>query len=291
MWPAQRRIVSPRWPDEIEYTEKYCDDLYEYRHVVLCKPVAKEMFKLTGFKRLLKESEWRRLGVQQGDGWAHYEIHRPEPHILLFRRPLAIDRKVAVRINKERALCQCKHECITLPPTETAYSDKYYDDVYEYRHVILPERMVDQMRKLTEGNRLLEDSEWRALGVQQSGGWVHCGCEIHEPGLHTLLFRRPVGTDPKHGLKGSTRKVFMLEVFPKKVNECDITCTGISGDIITFTMPRSNSMMELMATIADSIKFPRELLSLVLPDGTCVDEPNCCMPLENALLEARSQHG
>ena len=26
--------------------------------------------------------------VTQSRGWAHYEVHKPEPHILLFRRPL-----------------------------------------------------------------------------------------------------------------------------------------------------------------------------------------------------------
>ena len=35
--------------------------------------------------RLLSESEWRGLGVQQSRGWVHYAIHRPEPHIMLFR--------------------------------------------------------------------------------------------------------------------------------------------------------------------------------------------------------------
>ena len=41
--------------------------------------------------KLLTEQEWRALGVQQSRGWVHYEIHRPEPHILLFRRPLGTD--------------------------------------------------------------------------------------------------------------------------------------------------------------------------------------------------------
>ena len=41
--------------------------------------------------RLLSEAEWRGLGVQQSRGWSHYEMHRPEPHILLFRRPLGTD--------------------------------------------------------------------------------------------------------------------------------------------------------------------------------------------------------
>lgn len=31
------------------------------------------------------QNEWRGLGVQQSRGWEHYAIHRPEPHIMLFR--------------------------------------------------------------------------------------------------------------------------------------------------------------------------------------------------------------
>ena len=38
--------------------------------------------------RLMTEHEWRGIGVQQSRGWEHYGYHRPEPHILLFRRPL-----------------------------------------------------------------------------------------------------------------------------------------------------------------------------------------------------------
>jgi len=41
--------------------------------------------------KLLAEEEWRRLGVQQSRGWEHYAVHRPEPHILLFRRLLGTD--------------------------------------------------------------------------------------------------------------------------------------------------------------------------------------------------------
>lgn len=33
------------------------------------------------------QNEWRQLGVQQSRGWVHYAIHRPEPHIMLFRFP------------------------------------------------------------------------------------------------------------------------------------------------------------------------------------------------------------
>ena len=56
-------------------------------HVILPKHVAKNAPK----GRLLSESEWRGLGVQQSRGWVHYAIHRPEPHILLFRRPQGTD--------------------------------------------------------------------------------------------------------------------------------------------------------------------------------------------------------
>ena len=77
----------PHFPNEIEYSEKYCDEIYEYRHVHLPKNV----FKMMPRGRLLTESEWRALNVQQSRGWGHYEIHKPEPHILLFRRPLGTD--------------------------------------------------------------------------------------------------------------------------------------------------------------------------------------------------------
>ena len=77
----------PHFPDEIEYSEKYNDDSFEYRHVMLPKPIFKKMPR----NRLLTENEWRSLGVQQSRGWVHYEIHRPEPHILLFRRPMGTD--------------------------------------------------------------------------------------------------------------------------------------------------------------------------------------------------------
>lgn len=77
----------PHYTDEIEYSEKYNDDIFEFRHVLLPKNVYKGISK----GKLLSENEWRAIGVQQSRGWVHYEIHRPEPHILLFRRPLGTD--------------------------------------------------------------------------------------------------------------------------------------------------------------------------------------------------------
>jgi len=82
---------------DIEYSEKYEDDHFEYRHVKIPKELAKEVVKLTDKvpndprPRLLTEAEWRNLGVQQSRGWQHYLIHKPERHILLFRRPRGTD--------------------------------------------------------------------------------------------------------------------------------------------------------------------------------------------------------
>uniref|UniRef100_A0A452HDR0 Cyclin-dependent kinases regulatory subunit n=1 Tax=Gopherus agassizii TaxID=38772 RepID=A0A452HDR0_9SAUR len=69
---------------QIYYSDKYDDEEFEYRHVMLPKDIA----KLVPKTHLMSESEWRNLGVQQSQGWVHYMIHEPEPHILLFRRPL-----------------------------------------------------------------------------------------------------------------------------------------------------------------------------------------------------------
>lgn len=49
-----------------------------------------ELAKQIPKNTLLTESEWRGYGVTQSRGWVHYAIHKPEPHILLFRRPLSM---------------------------------------------------------------------------------------------------------------------------------------------------------------------------------------------------------
>ncbi len=69
---------------QIDYSDKYQDGKYEYRHVIIPKDHAKSMPK----NRTLSEDEWRKMGIQQSRGWEHYACHKPEPHILLFRRPL-----------------------------------------------------------------------------------------------------------------------------------------------------------------------------------------------------------
>ncbi|KAK3671217.1 Cyclin-dependent kinases regulatory subunit (Cell division control protein cks1) [Recurvomyces mirabilis] len=98
--------------DSIHYSSRYNDDHCEYRHVQLPKAMLKKIPKdyfdgARGTLKLLWEDEWRGLGITQvGDflvkynnafsadiglqslGWEHYEVHEPEPHILLFKRPI-----------------------------------------------------------------------------------------------------------------------------------------------------------------------------------------------------------
>lgn len=45
-----------------------------------------------------------------------------------------------------------------------------------FRHVVLPKEMV----KLVPKTHLMSEVEWRAIGVQQSKGWVHY--MTHSPG-------------------------------------------------------------------------------------------------------------
>ena len=69
------------------------------------------------------------------------------------------------------------------------YSEKYGDDKFEYRHVILPKELAKNLPK----NRLLGETEWRGIGVQQSRGWQHYAATAPS---RTFAFRRPLGTDP-----------------------------------------------------------------------------------------------
>ncbi|KAJ3551778.1 hypothetical protein NM688_g4512 [Phlebia brevispora] len=91
------------WIEKIHYSERYSDDTYEYRHVILPKPlfkmIPKNFFNAdnSGTLRLLEEKEWRGIGITQSLGWEHYEVHAPEPHVLLFRRPKNFDEQLKRR--------------------------------------------------------------------------------------------------------------------------------------------------------------------------------------------------
>ncbi|EXJ78065.1 cyclin-dependent kinase regulatory subunit [Capronia epimyces CBS 606.96] len=76
--------------DSIGYSARYSDSEYEYRHVQLPKAMLKAIPRdyfdeAKGTLKLLWEEEWRGLGITQSLGWEHYEVHEPEPHILLFK--------------------------------------------------------------------------------------------------------------------------------------------------------------------------------------------------------------
>lgn len=81
---TQQQQQQQQMLGKIEYSEKYEDEYHEFRHVILPKELAGRV----PTNRLLSENEWRSIGIQQSRGWMHYATHKPEPHILLFRRPL-----------------------------------------------------------------------------------------------------------------------------------------------------------------------------------------------------------
>ncbi|XP_071053503.1 cyclin-dependent kinases regulatory subunit isoform X2 [Onthophagus taurus] len=66
------------------------------------------------------------------------------------------------------------------------YSDKYYDDEFEYRHVVLPKELV----KLVPKSHLMSEKEWRSIGVQQSKGWVHYMTHAPATGPKAALKKR-----------------------------------------------------------------------------------------------------
>ncbi|KAJ2159730.1 hypothetical protein GGF46_002809 [Coemansia sp. RSA 552] len=79
----QKTMDISKYAIEIFYSDRYSDDEYEYRHVSLPEGLRKYLPRPL---RLMKENEWRNLGVRQSPGWEHYMIHEPEPHVLLFKR-------------------------------------------------------------------------------------------------------------------------------------------------------------------------------------------------------------
>eukprot|EP01060_Flectonema_neradi_P040218 TRINITY_DN9083_c0_g1_i2.p1 TRINITY_DN9083_c0_g1~~TRINITY_DN9083_c0_g1_i2.p1 ORF type:complete len:106 (+),score=22.60 TRINITY_DN9083_c0_g1_i2:55-372(+) len=76
----EKQLIAA-YRERIRYSEKYCDDTHEYRHVIL----PKELKRLVP-NRIMSEAEWRGIGVQQSLGWEHYMVHSPEMHVLCFRR-------------------------------------------------------------------------------------------------------------------------------------------------------------------------------------------------------------
>ncbi|CAF3534004.1 unnamed protein product [Rotaria sordida] len=86
-----------------------------------------------------------------------------------------------------------------MPVKEIFYSETYKDDMYEYRHVILP----PEQAQLVPRTHLLTETEWRNLGLQMSAGWVHF--MLHNPDIlsKTTLLRTSNG-------RSEFRKLFFL---------------------------------------------------------------------------------
>eukprot|EP00929_Paragymnodinium_shiwhaense_P008067 TRINITY_DN111996_c0_g1_i1.p1 TRINITY_DN111996_c0_g1~~TRINITY_DN111996_c0_g1_i1.p1 ORF type:complete len:185 (-),score=33.10 TRINITY_DN111996_c0_g1_i1:153-707(-) len=80
--PPQEQVQA--WGEETDYSEKYCDDIYEYRRVT----VPRAMLQTLPQGRCMAESEWRAHGITMSRGWQHYDHHAPEANVLLFRRVL-----------------------------------------------------------------------------------------------------------------------------------------------------------------------------------------------------------
>jgi len=59
--------------------------------------------------KLLSEMEWRLLGVQQSPGWVHYTIHKPEPHVMLFRRPLNYQQQMAQQQQQQQQMMMAQN--------------------------------------------------------------------------------------------------------------------------------------------------------------------------------------
>eukprot|EP00928_Gymnodinium_smaydae_P090696 TRINITY_DN74452_c0_g1_i1.p1 TRINITY_DN74452_c0_g1~~TRINITY_DN74452_c0_g1_i1.p1 ORF type:complete len:176 (+),score=46.06 TRINITY_DN74452_c0_g1_i1:245-772(+) len=77
------------WTNDTDYSEKYCDDVYEYRRVTVPRSMVQANVIPQG--RTMTETEWRSHGITMSRGWEHYDHHAPEANVLLFRRVLGTD--------------------------------------------------------------------------------------------------------------------------------------------------------------------------------------------------------
>lgn len=248
------------YPDEIEYSDKYSDSLYEYRHVILPKYVARQLYRITLGKRLLLEAEWRSAGVQMTRGWTHYEVHAPEPHILLFRRLLGTDPQNGTAATKKLEVFQ---QLETLDfPGQIEYSEKFQDDLYEYRYVILTKEVATKMFELLNDKKTtLGEVDWRDLGITMSKGWIHH--ESYQP--HTMLFKRPLGTDPRNG----TALTKVLTVHCSWIGSLvHLSCSNMGGEEeVVWDLPATESVSSLIERLSLCLQLAPERLKLLMPCG------------------------
>eukprot|EP00672_Neobodo_designis_P020351 CAMPEP_0174840950 /NCGR_PEP_ID=MMETSP1114-20130205/9003_1 /TAXON_ID=312471 /ORGANISM="Neobodo designis, Strain CCAP 1951/1" /LENGTH=192 /DNA_ID=CAMNT_0016075119 /DNA_START=241 /DNA_END=819 /DNA_ORIENTATION=+ len=87
----ERRLRSLA-QEGVVYSDRYEDDAFEYRHVILPKAMLNCGVPVT---RYLTEEEWHSIGVTQSPGWVQFLTHTAEPNVLIFRRPLSEQRRAA----------------------------------------------------------------------------------------------------------------------------------------------------------------------------------------------------
>ncbi|CAG8465252.1 6561_t:CDS:2, partial [Cetraspora pellucida] len=89
---------------------------------------------------------------------------------------------------------QREKDIIRLYEDYISYSQRYYGDCFEYRHVTLPKPPVQYVLP----DRLMMEEERRSLDVKKSPEWEHY--MIHAPEPHILLFKREKGYQLKYGI-------------------------------------------------------------------------------------------
>lgn len=77
--------------------------------------------------RLLSETEWRQLGVQQSRGWVHYAIHKYVAPLVYAHVVPMVDCTNALRLFVDLRVwvgcCWCWYSCFAGPSRTFYYSD------------------------------------------------------------------------------------------------------------------------------------------------------------------------
>lgn len=157
---------------------------------------------------------------------------------------------------------------------DIAYSEKYFDKVYEYRHVIFSREAAESLtRTYGDEQRLLTEEEWRSVGVVMSRGWVNYEMHRNEPQI--MLFRRPLSTDPKTG-KSFLDKLLTVHSLDAEEGQPDhltLSFTSMAGEEVTrLGMRATDSLCDLQCALVDRLQFPSECTRLLHPDGRRLDD-------------------
>lgn len=93
------------------------------------------------------------------------------------------------------------------------YGEKFNDMTYEYRVVNVPREFAEKFKAKISSGVTLSEAEWRGEGIQMSSGWEHA---IWFPSNRTtILFRRPVGTNPATGVVDEVERSKIVAEFKK----------------------------------------------------------------------------